>query len=325
LITVTDTNISLIICTYNRVPLLEQALRTVVAQTASDGLTWEALIVDNRSTDGTAEIARRFAEQSGHIRYVREEQQGLSHARNRGIAEATGELLCFIDDDVLLPPDYVARAWQAWKSGTWGVAGGRAIGNYEMPCPAWATRLPPQMLNGPFGLHNRGPEDFILDEADDIYPIGANMLIPQAAIEQIGGFNTDLGRSGKNLRSGEDSDLYDRARRAGMKIGYCGSCELQHFVAKERLTRRFFVRWKFASALTGAGEPLPENTVLWLRVPRFDWRALLQAALTLPFAAFTARRMEALIRLSGALGTAIGYLTGRRRATIPEDIQSDDC
>jgi glucosyl-dolichyl phosphate glucuronosyltransferase len=309
-------NLSVIICTYNRFEALARSLETAAVQADTPGFSWEVIVVDNRSMDKTPTIAKDYADKHKNIRYVREDQQGLSYARNRGIAEAQGELLCFVDDDVLLPPDYIVRAWDCRQNGGWDVAGGRAIGNYEVPCPEWARRLPPQMLNGPFGLHDRGPDDFVLDENDDTSPIGANMLIPKSTLEKLGGFDTNLGRSGKSLRSGEDSEFYDRARQAGMKIGCCGSCWLKHLVQKERLSRRFMLRWKFFASLTGSNAPLPADTVFWLGVPRYSWRALFESLIRLPFALCTRRRMQALILLSGKLGAVVGYLTGRRRWSL---------
>jgi len=305
-------NVSLIICTYNRCSVLESTLRTVADQATSRELLWEAIVVNNNSVDATSQVAARFVTNNRHFRCVFESRQGLSNARNRGIAEASGELLCFIDDDVQLPADYVERAWEAWKNGGWDVAGGRVIADYQVAPSPWVTRLPIQLLNGPFGIHDRGEENFILAQDDDMYPIGANMLIPKRFTDYIGAFNTSLGRSGKSLRSGEDTEFYERSRAALLSIGYCSTCFLRHYVSKNRLTRRYIIRWKFVSSLAGAGEVLPENTVNWFGVPRFFWRNLFETTRTLSLAIFTHRRMEATIRFSSALGTVIGYFTRTR-------------
>jgi len=309
----TTVDVSVIVCTYNRSNLLERTLKSVAAQQVPGNIEWEVIVVDNASTDATPEVARRFADQYPNIRCVREERQGLSHARNRGIDEAAGALVCFVDDDVRLPTDYVARAHAAWKNGSWGVAGGRAVADYEIPRPTWIDRLPRQMLNAPFGVHDRGEHDFIIDDSDEIVPIGANMLIPRAVFEKIGKFDTELGRTGKSLRSGEDTEFYERARRAGLSIGYCGSCPLWHFVPRERLKRRFFVRWKFRASLTGGREVLPADTVYWLRVPRYEWRSLAESFFRLVTSVVVGRRTQRLIQFSGELGRVIGRLTGRRR------------
>ncbi len=89
--------ISVIIPTFNRAGFIEKAINSVLAQTLPCA---EIVVIDDGSTDATPEIVRRFAEQSGvKIRLLYQENQGASAARNRGIAEARHDLLCFLDSD----------------------------------------------------------------------------------------------------------------------------------------------------------------------------------------------------------------------------------
>ena len=84
-------NLSIIISTYNNAESLIRTLESVVAQDADHSL-WECIVVNNASTDNTAERFSAFAEShsSVNLRMVNESQQGLSYARNRGIAESKG-------------------------------------------------------------------------------------------------------------------------------------------------------------------------------------------------------------------------------------------
>src|SRR5947207_460492 len=101
-------DVSLVLSTYNRAERLQPALDALLAQTGS--VDYEILVVDNNSTDATASVVRAVAEQAhGRIRYVFEERQGLSHARNRGIRLARAPVIAFTDDDVRLAPDWVLR------------------------------------------------------------------------------------------------------------------------------------------------------------------------------------------------------------------------
>jgi len=93
-------NISVIIPTYNRADLIPEALDSVFAQTYHD---FEIIVVDDGSTDNTAEILRPLAEQ-GRLKYIRQNNQGASAARNRGIAEARGNFIAFLDSDDLFEP-----------------------------------------------------------------------------------------------------------------------------------------------------------------------------------------------------------------------------
>src|SRR5678810_355900 len=94
--------ISLIICTYNRDMFLPDALESIKNQ-SFDKSEIELIIVDNNSTDNTASISKKFISQnpSLNIKYCFEEQKGLSFARNRGVAEANGSIITYVDDDVI--------------------------------------------------------------------------------------------------------------------------------------------------------------------------------------------------------------------------------
>ena len=97
--------ISCIIPTYNRWPLVLEAVDSVLAQTHSD---WELLVIDDGSTDGTPKL---LAEQRPQVRLLRQENQGVSAARNRAAQESSGEWLAFLDsDDFWLPNKLEAQA-----------------------------------------------------------------------------------------------------------------------------------------------------------------------------------------------------------------------
>jgi glycosyltransferase involved in cell wall biosynthesis len=93
-------SVSVIIPTYNRAELIHESLDSVFFQTFRD---YEVIVVDDGSTDNTAEVLRPLAEQ-GKLRYIRQSNQGASAARNRGIAEARGNFIAFLDSDDLFDP-----------------------------------------------------------------------------------------------------------------------------------------------------------------------------------------------------------------------------
>ncbi len=87
--------VSVVIPTYNRASLIREALESVFAQTFRD---FEVIVVDDGSTDGTVELLKEY---EGRIAIIRQENRGAGAARNRGLAEATGEYIAFIDSDDL--------------------------------------------------------------------------------------------------------------------------------------------------------------------------------------------------------------------------------
>ena len=103
----TGTDYTIAICTWNRAERLTQTLTRLLDLKIPEGVSWQLLVVDNNSTDHTQEVLRRFEGQlplSHHF----EPRQGKSHALNRGVRHATGRWILWTDDDVLVPPDWLA-------------------------------------------------------------------------------------------------------------------------------------------------------------------------------------------------------------------------
>lgn len=96
--------ISVVIPCYNHGHYLPYALESILAQTYP---YWEAIIVDDGSTDNTREVAQRYIQQDIRIRYVYQMNRGLSGARNTGITEARGEFLAFLDADDEWEPEFL--------------------------------------------------------------------------------------------------------------------------------------------------------------------------------------------------------------------------
>src|SRR5579863_10079992 len=100
-------DISVILCTYNRCDDLTQALAGLAASRMPQSVDWEVLVVDNNSKDRTRSVVEEFSSVYPRFRYLFEGQQGLSNARNAGIAAARGRVLAFTDDDVIIDPGWL--------------------------------------------------------------------------------------------------------------------------------------------------------------------------------------------------------------------------
>src|SRR6516162_11213107 len=95
-----ECDVSVIICTYNRQHLLKAALKSILSQQA-DGLRYEVVVVDNNSTDDTRQVIETFMGRGAtNLRYLFEGRQGLSYARNAGVAVSRSPIVAFTDDDV---------------------------------------------------------------------------------------------------------------------------------------------------------------------------------------------------------------------------------
>ena len=86
----------MVIPCYNQARFLGEAIQSVLSQTYSD---FEIIVVDDGSKDGTQEVALRYAKEDSRVRLIRQENRGLAGARNRGLAEAGGEYVVFLDSD----------------------------------------------------------------------------------------------------------------------------------------------------------------------------------------------------------------------------------
>lgn len=103
--TTPNEKISVIIPVYNAGQWLEEALQSLSVQTYAD---FEAIMVNDGSTDNSEEICRRFAIKDSRFRLITPDSKGLSEARNKGIMNATGDWISFLDADDALPPDSLA-------------------------------------------------------------------------------------------------------------------------------------------------------------------------------------------------------------------------
>ena len=225
-----DLDATIAICTYNRADTLPHALAASTGQTLSPA-RYEVLVVDNNCTDATADIARATAEKHANVRVVREKQQGLSHARNRALIEAHGDVVVFVDDDALLTPAYLTRLAQVLvDEDNVGLIGGPVE-------PVWLGEPPAEFdkrLLAFMNTFDRGNERCELPRRDSL--IGTNLAVPLSVAQQLGGFLPELGRSGGGLHGGEDTEYCQRVQEAGLRVIYDPGCRCQHINLPERGT-----------------------------------------------------------------------------------------
>lgn len=229
--------ISFIICTYNREKYIYECLSRLAKNTEQDN--WEIVLVNNNSTDNTAAECERFVRdyKPKNYRYFVETQQGLSYARNRGIAEADGEWFVFLDDDAMVEKDYIAnlrsRLTQHPEAGAFG---GPIKPFFEGEKPKW---LSPWTMCFVSAI-DLGPHVRLFPQKS--YPIGANMGISRTTIKKVGMFNTALGRTGNNLLGGEEKDIFNRIRQTGIPILYFPVIKVQHCIPPKRTTMEYIVK-----------------------------------------------------------------------------------
>jgi len=204
---VVSVQISIVVCTRNRADSLQQCVHALACvETAHE---WELVIVDNGSSDGTgaflSSLPRRINKASVIIAF--EPKRGLGTARNKGLNQAHGDIIAFIDDDCYVSKDYIDAMISAFKADSKiGFIGGRIL-LYDQS----DLRMTIIELEDRFVLL---PRTFI--PAGSIQ--GANMAFRKSVLERIGGFDDSMG-SGTPFPC-EDMDAVAAASWAGIAGAY---------------------------------------------------------------------------------------------------------
>ncbi len=224
--------IALVICTYNRDKYLPEALESIKNQTFDKG-KFQLLIIDNNSTDKTANISKDFISKnpSLNIKYCFEQQKGLSFARNRGVTEAEAPIISYVDDDVILSPSFLQGMVDFFDEYKDAVgAGGKVIPKYESGKePEWMNKY----LNGFVGKVDYGTE--VMQYSNKMkYPAGCNMTYRKDILLKAGGFNNEL-----TFRS-DDKYIFYKVKNISDKIYYVPNAWLYHYIDSHRLTESNF-------------------------------------------------------------------------------------
>ncbi len=237
--------VSIAICTYNNAGKLETVLESLRGLTCPPALEYEVLVVDNNSADETKPLVQKCQAAWGQrLRYVFEGTQGLSHARNRALKEAVGDIVSYLDDDVKVDPGWLAAVAAAFEQYPAAAVGGRSYLIYPSERPAW---LPEEYE---FLLSKLDYGDKVIVGVDkDLF--GLNFSVRKEVAVDAGGFDTSLGRCGRSLGSGEESDLLKRIRAKGAVAVYEPGAVVGHIVSAERVTIRWFLKRLFAAGRDG--------------------------------------------------------------------------
>lgn len=231
-----DPKISAIICTHNREEYLGAAIDSVLQQ---DFYSYEVIVVDNASSDRTRElVAERLSDP--RLDYVYEPVMGLSVARNTGAKKARAPILAYLDDDAVATPLWLKTIYNAYQSNDkLAIAGGKVtlLWSDGMMPPKWLS----SELAASLGSYDLGDRMVYIQEPG-LTPRGLNYSIRRAFLEQVGGFNINLGRVGKNLLSNEELHMTELALQQGWQVAYLPEALVAHNVAPERLERAWFLQ-----------------------------------------------------------------------------------
>ena len=231
--------LTVIICTYNRAKYIGNLLESI-AKNDIDKSAYEIVLVDNNCTDNTREICETFAKahKDVNFRYVVESEQGLSAARNKGIKEAKGDVIVYVDDDALVDSPYLRTyaEWFATHPKTMA-CGGPIEPLYETEEPSWMSPYTKALLTAWMNYGDKARE-----YPRGRYPGGGNAAYRKEVFDQVGLFNTALGRKGGNLMGSEEKDIFDKMQALGMQVLYLPTPVLHHIIPQTKLESDYFNR-----------------------------------------------------------------------------------
>lgn len=240
----TNKGISVIVCCYNSAERLTETIKHLAGQNVPHYIPWELIVVDNASTDNTTETALsqwKKYNSTTPFRVIHQPILGKIHALKKGMKTARYEFLLICDDDNWLYRDYVKIAYKVMeKHPEVAVVGGRGQAVFEVDAPAWFTEYEKH-----FGV---GPQ---ADNSGYVSPIrnwvyGAGSVIRRSCWETLmaaGFHNMSTGPVGSRLSGGgEDLELCYAMKLAGYEIWYEDKLRFFHYMPKERLNWKYFLR-----------------------------------------------------------------------------------
>ncbi|HMF99265.1 MAG TPA: glycosyltransferase [Vicinamibacterales bacterium] len=196
--------VSVVVCAYNAADTLEDNLRSLEQLTYPN---YEIILINDGSKDRTSEIGKSFKK----VRVVDTPNQGLSAARNVGLAEATGEIVAYTDADTRVDRDWLTYLVQPFlTSDVVGSGGPNVVPSDDPPIAQCIARAP------------GGPTHVLLDDRVAEHVPGCNMAFRRDALLSIGGFNPIY------LRAGDDVDVCWRLQARGWRIGFASAALVWH-------------------------------------------------------------------------------------------------
>jgi glycosyltransferase involved in cell wall biosynthesis len=304
---------TLLVCTYNRARDLEELLETALDQETNGEFTYEVVVVDNNSTDRTRAVVSSFSSRHGdRLRYFFEAQQGKSHALNTGLAAMHGRYYAIVDDDFILPSDWLLRIADAFRRHPDAAfVSGKVLPRWEVEPPAWLTRQHWSAL----GLADYGDVEFRADAARDLCLLACIFRVD--AVRAVGGYDVLLGVKGNQIGGVEDLDILRRLWAAGYHGVYVPTIWFEHKVAGSRLTKAYHRRWHRGHGHSHATMCAEEEQRLpnVAGVPRYMFREALSMFLLVPGRYLLGKHAEA-FAAETRLWFIIGFVSERWKASL---------
>jgi len=262
---------SIVICTYNQAEALRNSLESINNSKDVTHSDIELLVIINNCTDNTLEICSKFENVSAFpFKYITEKEQGLSYARNRGIKESIGEIIIFTDDDVVVPDHWLSAILTTYETDRPDCVFGKILPDWRNHKPEWFS--PP--MSPAYALLDYGDKKLNINTIDKEF-FGANFSMKKSILEDIGGFNVELGRKGEQLFIGEETQIFKHLIKCKKVVIYNPNAFLFHVIHENRKSKRFIKKYYKDIATSIALMTFHSEGKKFLGVPHYKIKELI--------------------------------------------------
>jgi len=310
---VSETGITVVICTHNRAQLLASTLASLNDAIMPPGLRISILVIANACSDETVTILTDYQSDPDNklpLQFSEEPIAGKSNALNRAIKLVDDGFIAFVDDDHRIDKHYYAVIDKAIRKHPDGrIFCGKIIPDWTGDEPGWIHdqgRFKIYPL--PIPHFELGDRELHVDRTMKI-PGGGNLIVHSSVFAETGGFSTSLGPKGHDLAGSEDSDFVLRALANGIKLIYIPEIIQYHFVDLDRLKLSYLVKKSYQRTRTLMVAKRSDDKT----VPLYLWKKLGIYFFQLLFSLKPEKRRFYMMRVASTLGE----IEGRRQSIKP--------
>ena len=245
--------LSVIIPTANRGELLTETIFSIKKQSIDMNL-FEILVIDNCSKDDTKDLVFSMKNNFPNLYYFYESNPGLHYARHRGLREAKGEILIFIDDDIEVQPDWLLNINQIFLDKDVALCGGNCLPLFLEEPPIWLKTIwnkkdiyGTQILSC-LSIQKRAEGRY---EINPSFIWGCNFSVRKNVVINAGGFNPD-GMPPDRIRFRGDGEkrIADYIKKYSLKCIFDSKVSIFHKVTKERMQLKYFEKRGFREGIS---------------------------------------------------------------------------
>ena len=306
-------SIDVLICTHNRVKLLERTLKYLNAAERPDNCRISLFIIANACTDETSEFLKNYSITRENknllpLNWLEESIPGKSNALNSAIPKLDATITAMVDDDHRVDRNYfVAIKNAVIRYADADFFCGKIIPDWDGTEPAWVHNQGKYRIYPlPVPHFDLGYETMQVTREIAV-PGGGNLVIKTRLFKQIGFFSTDLGPVGHNLGGGEDYQWVVRAYEAGAKLQYIPDLLQFHYVDIQRLTLRYVIKKAFERSSSVVRLSHAAQTYSGLLFPRYLLKKTIVYLFLFIFSLNNSAKRFYLVRLAATFGEINGF------------------